>query len=244
MNAVTGKSVNAGSSVSQNSAGNPSAEVQKGVHLHAVHLSHEQEERSLRSNGFTPTEEAVVKLGRTRMTILRMVKKLGIIPHKDQKKFNWYSESDLHTLAKELTPLKKHKLLQEKKSYFTIHELENVEIVKDAFELFDQGKTPREAVKVLGAPPTVVRHLWLQWGTMGGGFFVTAQDARAITTYPWVNAGTIETWDDLSKALRSEFAMKKEEMRCRKCRQRPAKSCDTCVKQEIKKVEDAYLGVK
>lgn len=203
-----------------------------------------QERKELLERGFIPTNDAVTRLRCCRATFVETASKLCILPRKDCMGYNWFSEEEVTRIAREFARPKGMKLPRSRRVELKLSESEPLNISKEVFELFSQGKTPRDVVMTIRVHPTVVEHLWIKWGTMEGGFFVPGKDAKVVNGLPWSDAGSIDSWPELLDALRKEFALKKEEAKCRRCRQRPAKACETCLKQEIKKVEDAYMGIK
>jgi hypothetical protein len=201
--------------------------------------------RDCRARGLIPASEAAKKAGCCRRTFERLRIVLALRPHVDARRTSWFTEGEIDRIAKAFIKRRHDGSagVKIRASQFTLAELESVDHAKNVFCLFQQGKGPREVVGELGTPPTIVEHLWQRWGTIEGGFFISPKEARMFTGFPWSDAGAIETGKDLVEALQQEFALKREESKCLRCRQRPRKVCETCVKQSIAKVEEAYTGL-
>lgn len=93
-----------------------------------------------------------------------------------------------------------------------------------AFERFDRGASPVDAVKDLKITPCVARELLAEWPDLGGGFVVSGVAAAKIQQLAWAcDESEVKNGDDLVAVLEQI-----DKTACSSCERRTPRLCLRC----------------
>lgn len=173
--------------------------------------------------------EAAAVLGRHESSVRRLERKSRLVAEVGTDGVHRFRERHVRNLAVEL---RAHAAEAPPEAY-------DASMASEAFADFDAGTHPVEVVKRMRWDPRAVEAMHRQWVTMRGGYVVTAEEARAIASLPWLmGSRPICSGADLVKNLRASMA----HGRCQRCAEQgvdsPAEVCAECTRaMSVKEAE-------
>jgi hypothetical protein len=190
-----------------------------------VDAEHEEPELAERATSRRDTlltrGEAATILGRHESSVRRLEKKSQLVAEVGADGVHRFRERHVRELAVEL---RAHVAEPPPEAY-------DASMASEAFAAFDAGTHPVEVVKKTRWDPRAVEAMHRQWVAMRGGYVVTADEARAIASLPWLmGSRPICSGADLVKNLRASMA----HGRCQRCAEQgidgPAEVCADCAR--------------
>jgi hypothetical protein len=177
--------------------------------------------------------ESAAVLGRHESSVRRLEKKQVLTPVVGADGVHRFREVQVRELAVELRA----------RGAERAPEAYDAAMAAEAFEHFDEGVHPVEVVKRTRWDPRAVEAMHRQWVTMRGGYVVTGDEARSITSLPWLmGSRPICNGADLVKNLRASMA----HGRCQRCAEEgtdgPAEVCADCARAMSVKEAERRLG--